>query len=81
MEAGIYQMIALYKVEENFALAARPLIYEKHRLMRKYRALLSLFTSIDEALHSTYINRSSSTRLLLCLLSYQLLSTQSQGKS
>jgi hypothetical protein len=33
MEAGISQIIALYKVEENFAFAARPLIYEKHRLV------------------------------------------------
>jgi hypothetical protein len=30
-------------VEENFAFAARPLIYEKHRLVWKHRAPLTVY--------------------------------------
>jgi len=62
MEAGISQMIALYKVEANFAFAVRPLIYEKHRLFWKHQALFTLFTSINQTLHSTYIYKSRSNR-------------------
>ena len=76
-EAGISQMIALYKVEANFVFALCPLIYEKRRLIWKHQALLTLFTSINQTVHSTYIYKSRNDRLFVSYpISFSALSHQ-----